>query len=538
MKVQVTLLLLALLVPVVLFVLRPWKLGLSEEHKIRPAYVAGAFYPADANELGKMIDGFLAQAPAEKLEGSLVALICPHAGYEYSGGVAAYAYIQLKGRSYDRVVVIAPSHHESFSFSSIYDGDAYHTPLGDVPVDKDFAAKLVKLSSTIQISGRGHGPVSQYGGEHALEDQLPFLQRVLGQFKMVPIVMGDPSYDACRALGIALAKAVQGTNTFILVSSDLSHYHPYDEAEQMDHQILKMIEDWDYLSLSQNFERNIWQGPCGGGPIVAAMIAAERLGAHRAQILKYANSGDVTGDKGRVVGYGAVALVAEKEKENKKHGHKSAEFSLTPAEKQELLKIARQSVETAVREKKLSTPPTDEPEALRTARGAFVTLKEHGDLRGCIGYMSPMKPLAETVRDVAAFAALEDPRFRPVSQSELGLLEYEISVLSPMRRVEDINQIHVGQHGLLIREGKYEGVLLPQVPTEEGWDRNTFLEQVCVKAGLPQQAWKDDDADLFMFTALVFGETGNLKPTTESDDFSPPKPPAQPASRAPGSPRP
>jgi len=541
MKVQVTLLLSALLIPVVLFVLKPKNLGLSEEPKIRPAYVAGAFYPADANQLGKMIDGFLAQAPAEKLEGSLVALICPHAGYEYSGGVAAYAYIQLKGRSYDRVVVIAPSHRESFSFSSIYDGDAYHTPLGDVPVDKDFAAKLAKLSSTIKFSGRGHGQAELQGqlfGEHALEDQLPFMQRVLGQFKMVPIVMGDLSYDNCRALGIALAKAVRGTNTLILVSSDLSHYHSYDEAEQMDHQILKMIEEWDYLSLSQNTERDIWHGPCGGGPIVAAMIAAERLGAHRAQILKYANSGDVTGDKSRVVGYGAVALVAEKEKENKKHGHKGAEFSLSPGEKQELLKIARQSVETAVREKKLYTAPTDEPEALQTARGAFVTLKEHGDLRGCIGYMSPLKPLVETVRDVAAFAALEDPRFQPVSQGELGLLEYEISVLSPLRKVEDINQIHVGQHGLLIREGKYEGVLLPQVPVEEGWDRNTFLEQVCVKAGLPQQAWKDEDADLFMFTALVFHEPGNLKPTTESDDFPPAKPPEQSAPRAPGSPRP
>jgi hypothetical protein len=537
MKVQLTLLLLALLVPVLLFVFSARKLGLTQEaHKVRPAYVAGGFYPADANELGKMIDGFLAQAPVEPLEGSLVALICPHAGYQFSGGVAAYSYVQLKGRSYDHVVVIAPSHYESFPFSSIYDGEAYHTPFGDVPVDHEFAGKLVKLSSTIKISERGHGEVEARGGrygEHALEDQLPFLQRVLGQFKMVPIVMGDPRYDACRALGIALAKAVQGTNTLILVSSDLSHYHPYDEAERMDHQILKMIEDWDYLSLSQNIERDIWHGPCGGGPIVAAMIAAERLGAHRAQILKYANSGDVTGDKSAVVGYGAVALVAEKEKENKKRGRKSAEFSLTPAEKQELLKIARQSVETAVREKKLYTPPADEPEALQTARGAFVTLKEHGDLRGCIGYMSPVKPLVETVRDVAAFAALEDRRFRPVGESELGLLEYEISVLSPLRRVEDINQIHVGQHGLLIRKGEYEGVLLPQVPTEQGWDRNTFLEQVCVKAGLPEQAWKDEDADLFMFSALVFGEP-NLKPTA-FDDTSRPKPPDQPVPQAPGS---
>jgi hypothetical protein len=306
----------------------------------------------------------------------------------------------------------------------------------------------------------------------------------------------------------------------------------------MDHQILKTIQDWDYLTLSQNLERNLWNGPCGGGPIVAAMIAADRMGAHHAQLLKYANSGDVTGDKSRVVGYGAMAITADKEKENKKHGHKNVEFSLTPAEKQELLKIARQSVEVAVREKKILPVPANEPEALRDARGAFVTLKEHGDLRGCIGYMSPVKPLAETVRDVAAYAALEDRRFRPVSSDELPLLEYEISVLSPLRKVEDVNEIHVGLHGLLIRKGEYEGVLLPQVPTEEGWDRKTFLEQVCVKAGLPQQAWKDDDADLFMFTALVFGEPRNPKAPDLEEPNAPQKPPGTQGQPAPGSPRP
>jgi hypothetical protein len=400
-------------------------------------------------------------------------------------------------------------------------------------VDHDFAAQLTKLSSTIKISGRGHGEVEGHG-EHALEDQLPFLQRVLGHFKLVPIVMGDQSYDLCRALGVAVAKAVQGTNTLILASSDLSHYHPYAEAVRMDHQILETIEEWDYLALSQNTERQTWNA-CGGGPIVAAMVAAERLGGHRAQILKYANSGDVTGDKSRVVGYGAVALVAGKAE--KKHPRQSAEVSLTPAEKQELLKIARQSVETAVREKKLYSLSADEPEALRSARGAFVTLKEHGDLRGCIGYMSPVKSLAETVRDVAAYAALEDRRFRPVSASELGLLEYEISVLSPLRKVEDIRQIQVGEHGLLIRKGEYEGVLLPQVPTEQGWDRNTFLEQVCVKAGLPEQAWKDEDADLFMFSAQVFGEPTAPKAPT-FDEPSTPKPPGLPGPPGPGLPRP
>jgi hypothetical protein len=534
MKIQPTLLMLALLIPVALLVFGFKRVGLSAEAKVRPPYVAGGFYPADAGELGTMIDGFLAKATPEKLEGSLVALICPHAGYQFSGGVAAYSYIQLKGRHYDRVVVLAPTHRESFDFTSIYDGDAYQTPLGTVPVDREFAAQLVKLSSTIKFSGRGHGEVEGQG-EHAIEDQLPFLQRVLGQFKMVPIVMGDPGYDACRALGIALAKTVPGTNTLILVSSDLSHYHHYDEAELIDHQILKAIQDWDYYTIAQNMVRPGWEGPCGGAPIVAAMIAAERMGARHAQLLMYANSGDVTGDKSRVVGYGALALVAQPE--NKKHGHKSAEFSLAPAEKQALLNIARHSVERAVREKKLYQLSADLQGALRDARGAFVTLKKHGELRGCIGYMTGMKPLAETVRDVAAFAALEDRRFPPVDESELGLLQYEISVLSPLLKVEDINQIHVGEHGLLIRKGQSEGVLLPQVPTEEGWNRNTFLEQVGVKAGLPTQTWKDPDADLFLFTALVFNDQGAAKDAALDDD-SHPKPPTPPTPQGPGSTRP
>ena len=482
----------------------PWQQACgSGPQKVRQAGVAGSFYPADPKVLSAMIDDLLAHATPPPIHDPILAVVAPHAGYQFSGPVAATTYAELKGRKFSRVVVIGPTHYMGFGFTSVYDGDAYATPLGTVPVDKAFAQQLVKLDPTLQLSGTGHD-ITPAGAEHSIEVQLPWLQRVLGNFQLVPIVMGDPSYGACRALGIALAKAVQGTNTLILVSSDLSHYHPYDEAERMDHQILKTIEDWDYLTLSQNIERDIWKGPCGGGPIVAAMIAAERLGAHHAQILMYANSGDVTGDKSRVVGYGAVALVAEKE--NKKHGRKSAEFSLTPAEKQELLKIARQSVETAVREKKLYSPPADEPEALRNARGAFVTLKEHGELRGCIGYTAPIKPLYLTVRDTATHAALHDPRFPPVTAAELPSLAYEISVLSPLRRVTDIQQIRVGEHGLLMKNGDSEGLLLPQVPVEQKWDRQTFLEQTCRKAGMDSGCWKDDDTDIFAFTAVVFHE--------------------------------
>ena len=473
--------------------------GGGQAAKVRQPAVAGAFYPSGPKELATMIDGFLAKATPPPLE-NIVALVAPHAGYVYSGPVAAYSYALLKGRKFDRVVVIAPSHYEAFGFSSVFDGAAYATPFGQVPVDQAFAARLAKMSSLIKLSGVGHTPSADHP-EHALEVQLPFLQRVIGPFQLVPIVMGEQSYDACRALGVALAKLVQGTNTLIVASSDLSHYHRYDEATKLDRKTLKAIEEYDYFDLSRNLELRVWEA-CGGGPIVATMIAAERLGASQAKLLHYANTGDVTGDHSRVVGYGAVALVKAPA------GGKSEEaaFSLTNAEKDALLKIARKSVETSVRDGKPYECSAGGWESLERERGAFVTLTKHGQLRGCIGYVSPLKPLYLTVRDVARLAALQDHRFRPVTAAELSELNYEISVLSPLRRVADVREIRIGEHGLLIHTEDREGLLLPQVASEEKWDRNTFLEQVCLKAGLPVRAWQGADADLFRFTALVFGE--------------------------------
>ena len=473
--------------------------GGGQASKVRQPAVAGTFYPADPQELGKMIDGFLAKAAPPRPD-NVVALVAPHAGYIYSGPVAAYSYALVKGRKFDRVVVIAPSHYEAFGFSSVYDGAAYATPFGQVPVDQDFAARLARMNSSIKLSSVGHTPSPDHP-EHALEVQLPFLQRAVGQFQLVPIVMGDQSYDSCRSLGVALAKMVQGTNTLIVASSDLSHYHKYDEASKLDHKTLKAIEEYDYFDLSRNLELRVWEA-CGGGPIVATMIAAERLGAAQAKVLHYANTGDVTGDHSRVVGYGAVALVKAAP------GSKSEEppFSLSKAERDALLRIARQSVETTVRGRSSYEPSAGGMEALERERGAFVTLTKHGQLRGCIGYVSPLKPLYLTVHDVARLAAVRDTRFRPVSAGELGGLEYEISVLSPLRRVRDVQEIRVGEHGLLIHTLSREGLLLPQVASDEKWDRGTFLEQVCYKAGLPPRAWQDADADLFRFTALVFGE--------------------------------
>ncbi len=469
--------------------------------EVRAAAVAGSFYPADPTQLAKTVDALLAQ-PAPQVDAqSVVAIVAPHAGYQFSGSVAANSYAALKGRKLRRVVVIAPSHYESFGFSSVYDGEAYATPLGKIPVDREFARWLAQQNSLIRLASNGHVSSGERG-EHALEVQLPFLQRVLGSFQLVPVVMGAQDYQASRALGTALARLITGPDTLIVASSDLSHFHPYDQAVQLDRATLGAIEQGDYLTLSHNLESRTWEA-CGGGPIVAAMIAAERLGGTQAKVLKYANSGDITGDRGRVVGYGAVALVRSPQKAQNPGAQRIA-FSRD--EQQQLLKLARNSVETAVRQGKLLDPPAMNGASLATPRGAFVTLTKRSQLRGCIGYTVPVKPLYLTVRDVAAFAALRDSRFPPVTERELNDLEYEISVLTPFRHMRDVSQLHIGEHGLLVRRGEQTGVLLPQVASEQRWDKRTFLEQACLKAGLPENAWRDEETDVFLFSATVFGD--------------------------------
>jgi AmmeMemoRadiSam system protein A len=169
-------------------------------------------------------------------------------------------------------------------------------------------------------------------------------------------------------------------------------------------------------------------------------------------------------------------------------------------------------VEHAVREQKAYDPPAPLEDALNRESGAFVTLRESGALRGCIGYTSAGKPLYQTIRDTATLAAFRDPRFQPVSSPELANLEYEISVLSPLRRVQDVSQIEIGRHGLMVKNGDRMGLLLPQVPTEHHWDRLKFLEQTCIKAGMPARCWKDEDTDIFCFTAEVFGENRSAPP--------------------------
>ncbi|HTY36966.1 MAG TPA: AmmeMemoRadiSam system protein B [Bacteroidota bacterium] len=266
----------------------------------KPA-VAGTFYDGDPDTLRKHVDRLLDRAESVPLKGIVRGLVSPHAGYMYSGLAAATAYKTLAGATYDAVLLIGPSHREFFEGVSIYGGDAYRTPLGDVPINTEIRESLLRSSPYIQRSDAGHRD------EHCLEVQLPFLQRVLGTFSCVPMIIGHQTSAACYALGDAIAKAAVGKNLLLVASSDLSHYHSYADAVDLDKLVIDRVEAFDERELMSQLDSESVEA-CGGGPIVSVMRAARLLGATKSQVLYYCNSGDVTGDRDAVVGYLSAAL--------------------------------------------------------------------------------------------------------------------------------------------------------------------------------------------------------------------------------------
>jgi AmmeMemoRadiSam system protein B/AmmeMemoRadiSam system protein A len=494
---------------------------------IREPVVSGTFYPGPADELRKVVDGFLGAAKLKEVNERILAVIVPHAGYTYSGQVAAEAFAQLKGKPIDRkpkasvseanqqppcppfplnkggqgvvlrgtkalvnevntFVIVGPSHYIAFDGISVYPEGYFKTPLGLVEIDSKLANEIIKMDEMIRYYSPAHAR------EHAIEVELPFIQRINEKAKIVPIVVGSQSSKAIQVLEGIFTHVLSREDTVLVMSVDLSHYHPYEQAVKLDKAGLAAVEKLDvegFLKKVNSDETEV-DNPAG---IMAMLITTRSLGGH-ASLLKYANSGDVTGDKSAVVGYGAVMVTLPPKEEIK----------LDDASRKELLKIARLSIEGYLSSGNIPESKPKNAELLKNS-GAFVTLEKNGNLRGCIGYTQAIMPLYETVTRAAIAAATQDTRFNPVSKEEIKQLEITISVLSPLRQIKDVNEIEVGKHGLVIRKGGYSGLLLPQVATEEGWDRMTFLQQTCRKAGLPIDAWKEN-ADIYVFTADVFSE--------------------------------
>ena len=469
------------------------------EQVIKKSVIAGSWYPGDPERLRRDIEEYMNNVPAEACDGKIIGIVSPHAGYMYSGQVASHAYKLLRGRHFDTVIVIGPSHRTFFRGASIYGGDGYQTPLGIVPVDRETAEKIRSQSKIVSSVPGAHRQ------EHSVEIQLPFLQVTLTAFRFVPIVMGTQDEKTCRALAGAITEAVKGKNVLIVGSSDLSHFKGYEKTVKMDSLVLDHMRKMDSGGLLQDLERGACEA-CGGGPIAVTMMVSERLGATGSKVLKYANSGDITGDKSNVVGYAAAVFYeADPQKRSEKREVNTEDSYMSDADKHTLLEIARKSIESQFTGMKVPIPETIS-NTLKKEMGAFVTIKRRGQLRGCIGYIQAIRPLYAAVSEMAKAAAFDDPRFPPLRKEEMEDMTIEVSALTPLREIKDTKDITIGKHGIYIVKGYHAGLLLPQVATERNWDRITFLGETCRKAGLPALAWRDEGTKIYIFSAEIISE--------------------------------
>ncbi|MFH1782618.1 MAG: AmmeMemoRadiSam system protein B [Candidatus Omnitrophota bacterium] len=490
-----------ILVICILFIL----CGSSSGEEIRGPAVSGAFYPKDRDELKSTIARFLNSADKVNVDGNIKGIMVPHAGYVYSGKVQAEAYKQLEGRDIKRAIIMCNSHTSYFEGIALDPNDKWLTPLGEVEVDKEFSSRLVASSDIIRFNESVHLK------DHTIEVQLPFLQFLFGKdIKIVPILFGTSLDSSYKELSKILSESLE-EGDLLIASTDMSHYPKYEDANEIDRSTLDFVKEKNILGLESHIE-NIKDSNipgedtlcCGMNGVKTLMEVSDTL-AWEGKVLKYANSGDVVfGDKRKVVGYGSVLFYSSSDSKNVK-GKDMKDESLNKEEKKKLMGIAWSSIIEAVGGEKSKDIEVNEDKLLEK-RGAFVTIKKEGQLRGCIGYVVGVKPLHQTVRSVARSAALDDPRFRPVSKGELDELELEISALTPLKKIASIDEIEVGMHGLVIKKGFRQGLLLPQVATEYNWDKETFLGHTCQKAGLPTDAWKDPGTEILVFSAEVFDE--------------------------------
>jgi AmmeMemoRadiSam system protein B/AmmeMemoRadiSam system protein A len=458
---------------------------------IKQPNVAGAFYPSDKDELAALVTKYIDEAGEVVLEGEPLVLISPHAGFVYSGPAAAYGFKALSGRSFDAVVILAPSHYFSFKGASVYEQGYFKSPLGNLEVDGALAVSLIGSNSNLIFSNPEF-----FRQEHSLEVQLPFLQESLKSgFKIVPVMLGDMSFEDCRLLAESLAKVLKNKSVLVIASTDLSHYRPYEEAIQYDVKTTNFIKGLDARALWDAVAYTGWN-VCGIRPVVTALLYAKMLGADRADILKYANSGDTAGNRDKVVGYLSAVITL-------KNGE---EAMLTKEDKKRLLEIARNTILALVSGKSL--PEFQEKsQGLNLRRGAFVTLHKKGELKGCIGSFTSDEPLYKVISKMSVESASHDHRFEPVRPEELNDIVIEISVLSEPELTDDWRNIRLGIDGVIIRKGFSSGVFLPQVATETKWDLDTFLGQLCSqKAGLPWDCYKDPATKIYTFQADVFSE--------------------------------
>ncbi len=474
--------------------------------------LAGSWYPATETAIRRMAAEWEREAAADAAapaapEGANV-LVLPHAGWAYSGAVAWRAVRAVRGRPFRRAVVLAPSHRAWIENRLVApEAGAVSTPLGAIPVDRDWIDRLALVAPVIR-NDRVHA------AEHAAQIEFPLLQLALPPgFSVVPLVAGSLGPEQLAMCARAFAELADA-ETLLVVSSDFTHYGedfdyaPYGtrggpdvraRAAAVDAEAVARIAACDADGFRDVVDRT-GATICGRVPIELALRAMPE-GARLAS-LRYATSSDADGDFTRFVCYAALAGRAD--------WAGPSSCSLDPAARAWLLRIAREAVEHAVRTGRPLPArhfAADAPAAARAKRGAFVTLtrKADGSLRGCIGEILPMRPLVEAVTARAADAALEDPRFEPVSPDELPGLRVEVSALTPPAPVASWRDIVLGRDGMTLEKNRRFAVFLPQVAPEQGWDLATTLTHLSLKAGLPADAWRAG-ASFETFRADVFHE--------------------------------
>lgn len=473
------------------------------KNNVREARFAGKFYPENAKDLKEILKGYFAGCKPENSGNAnfdsgnrqLRALISPHAGYVFSGQVAACSFAQIPdNKTYKHVFVLASSHSYSFKGAAVYASGNYKTPLGEIIVDTNLAKQLVKTSEYFFEHGEAHG------NEHSLEVQLPFLQYKLGTgFLLVPIILGTHDPEICKKIAQVLKPWFSADNLFV-ISTDFSHYPEYNNANKVDdltaaaicenqpEKLLSVIKENKKLEIS-----NLATSLCGWTSVLTLLYLTRGSGFQYKKI-SYRNSGDakIYKEKDRVVGYWAIAVFEENQL-----------FNVEEEEKAEILEKAKNAIYTFVKTgKKGELIKPHSKGILNEITGVFVSVYINDKLRGCIGGFALSQTLNDLVQKMAVSASC-DGRFPSIQPDELQNMELEISVLSPLKEITSKEEIQLGKHGIYIRKGLNSGTFLPQVSAKTGWNVDQFLGHCSRdKAGIGWDGWKT--AELFTYEAIIF----------------------------------
>jgi AmmeMemoRadiSam system protein B/AmmeMemoRadiSam system protein A len=461
----------------------------------KPA-VAGTFYPATAKALKTEISNLFIKA-VKSPEPDVAALIVPHAGYIFSGEVAASAYAKLNRQAqYKNIFIIGSSHRKHFEGVSVYPGGHYITPLGDIKINEGTTSQLINKNKFIYYDEEADK------NEHAIEVQLPFLQYWLkNDFQIVPLIIGSDDPSLCEELAKALEPWFNDDNLFV-ISTDFSHYPSYETALKTDSETAEAIVSNNLEKLKKCCKRNmqavsehLLTGLCGASSVYTLLSLTQNKANISFEKILYKNSGDASeGNKYRVVGYWAIAVTRNKSDNN-----------ISDVEKNALLNLARESISEYLKNGKLKSYQPELSSFMKEKYGAFVTLKNKGKLRGCIGRFNSEKPLFQTIEEMAIGAATRDSRFESVSIEELKDIEIEISLLMPLKKINSIDEIQLGKHGVYIKKGLNSGTFLPQVALETNWTKEEFLGHCARdKAGIGWDGWKN--AEIYTYEAIIIKE--------------------------------